>query len=81
MVAQDCEENSEEHASPQDDPSQNITEIPNDLLFKILRAGDHLVPLAPQLITIRTSNLAECFTCMRAKFDGGKFYNQFQKGL
>jgi len=31
---------------------------PNDLLFKILRAGDHLVALAPQLTTNRTSNLA-----------------------
>jgi len=68
------------HESRQDDPSQNITEIPNDLLFKILRAGDHLVALAPQLITNRTSNLAECFMSTRAKFDGGKFYNRFQKG-
>jgi len=74
VVAQDCEENSEEHESRQGDPSQNITEIPNDLLFKILRAGDRLVALAPQLITNRTSNLAECFMSMRAKFDGGKFY-------
>jgi len=75
VVAQDCEENSEEHESRQDDPSQNIIEMPNDLLFKILRAGDHLVALAPQLITNRTSNLAECLMSTRANFDGGKFYS------
>ena len=83
VVAQDChteEENSEEHESRQADPSQNITEIPNDLLFKILRAGDCLVAMAPQLITNSTSNLAECFVSIRAKFDGGKFYNRVQKG-
>ena len=72
--------NSEEHESRQGEPSQNITEVPNDLLFKILRAGDRLVALAPQLITNRSSNLAECFMSMRAKFDGGNSTIEFKRG-
>ena len=79
-VAQDCHREEEKHESRQGDPSQSITEIPNDLLFKVLRTGDRLVAMAPQLITNSTSNLAECFMSIRAKFDGGKFYNRVQKG-
>ena len=35
--------------------------IPDDLFFKIQRAGDRLVSMAPKLITNTTSNIAESF--------------------
>ena len=54
--------------------------IPDDLYFRIQRAGDRLVSMAPQLITNTTTNLAECYMNIRCKFDGGKFYNRVQRG-
>lgn len=33
--------------------------IPDDLFFKIQRAGDRLVSMAPQLISNSTSNIAK----------------------
>ena len=56
------------------------THIEQDLFFRVQRAGDRLVSLAPQLISNSTSNIAECFMNIRCKFDGGKFYNQIQRG-
>ena len=52
----------------------------NDLFFRIQRAGDRLVSMAPQLISNSTSNVAEAFMNIRCKFDGGKFYNRIQRG-
>ena len=43
------------------DNTVNRSEIPDDLFFKIQRAGDRIVSRAPALITNATSNLAECF--------------------
>ena len=54
--------------------------IPDDLFFRIQRAGDRLVSMAPQLISNSTSNVADSFMNIRCKFDGGKFYNRIQRG-
>lgn len=62
------------------DSSVNRKNIPDDLFFRIQRAGDRLVSMAPQLISNTTTNLAECYMNIRCKFDGGKFYNRVQRG-
>ncbi len=54
----------------------SISTVPDDLLIKLIQAGDRLVTIAPQLMSNSTSNLAECFMSIRAKFDGGKFVNK-----
>ena len=62
------------------DNTVNHKNISDSLFFKIQRAGDRLVSMAPQLITNATSDVAECFMNIRCKFDGGKFYNRIQRG-
>lgn len=56
------------------------TPVPDDLYFRIQRAGDRLVSNASSLIENSTSNLAECFMGIRCKFDGGKVINRIQRG-
>lgn len=56
--------------------SINRKSVPDDLFFRVRRAGDRLVSMAPQFITNKTTHLAECFMNIRCKFDGGKFYNR-----
>ena len=60
--------------------SVNRKNIPDDLFFRIQRAGDRLVSMASQLISNSTTNLAECYMNIRCKFEGGKFYNRIQRG-
>lgn len=73
--------NEEDEARGQSDSdSCSRKNIPDDLFFQILRAGDRLVSMAPQLISNSTSNIAESFMNIRCKFDGGKFYNRIQRG-
>ena len=71
--------NAEEEAREGDD-STNLVELPDDLYFRIQRAGDRLVSNAASLINNSTSNLAECFMGIRCKFDGGKVFNRIQRG-
>ena len=70
----------EEDESRGNNPSCNHRDISDDLFFRIQRAGDRLVSMAPQLISNSTSNMAESFMNIRCKFDGGKFYNRIQRG-
>ena len=69
----------EEDKSRGNNPSCNHRDISDDLFYRIQRAGDRLVSMAPQLIPNSTSNMAESFTNIRCKFDGGKFYNRIQR--
>lgn len=62
------------------DNSVNIKDIPEDLFFRIQRAGNRIVSIASQLVTKKPTNLAECYMNIRCKFDGGKFYNCVQRG-
>jgi hypothetical protein len=62
------------------DNSVSIQTLPDDLFFRIQRAGDRIVNIASQLVTNQTTNLAECYMNIRCKFDGGKFYNRVQRG-
>ena len=70
----------EEDEAREGDSTVEFASIPDDLLFRVARAGDRLVSSAPQLISNSTSNLAECFMNIRCKFDGGKFFNRIQSG-
>lgn len=69
-----------EEEAREGDNTVNRSEIPDDLYFRIQRAGDGLVSNASSLITNSTSNVAECFMSIRCKFDGGKVYNRIQRG-
>ena len=84
IVSQEIEGEKDLHVEEDEarggDISVNRHNIPEDLFFRIQRAGDRLVSMAPQLITNATTNLAECFMNIRCKFDGGKFYNHVQRG-
>ena len=71
----ECEENDARNG----DNSLNHKNIPDDLFFRVQRAGDALVSKAPALISNSTSNLAECFMSIQCKFDGGKVYNRIQR--
>lgn len=79
-VQQEVETHNEEDEARGANTSCNRKDIPDDLFFQILRAGDRLVSMAPQLISNSTSNIAESFMNIRCKFDGGKFYNRIQRG-
>ena len=57
-----------------------LESLSEGLFAKVLACGDHLVMLAPQLISNEASNLAECYMSIRSCFDSGKQYNQIQKG-
>ena len=50
------------------------------LLNAIAKCADHIVSLAPQLITNQTSNLAESYMSIRCIMDGGKQFNHIQGG-
>ena len=71
---------SAEEEAREGDSTTNLSELPDDLFFRIQRAGDRLVSNASSLITNSTSNLAECFMGIRCKFDGGKAFNRIQRG-
>ena len=58
----------------------SLDQLPEDLLFSVLRASDRIVSLAEQLVDNQTSNLAECYMGLRSYFDGGKVYNRVQSG-
>lgn len=70
----------EEEEAREGDNTTNLSELPNDLYFRIQRAGDKLVSDAASLISNSTSNLAECFMGIRCKLDGGKVFNRIQRG-
>ena len=84
MIAQEIESESIMHEDEDEarggDGSINRKTIPDDLFFRVQRAGDRLVSMASQLAANKTTNLAECYMNMRCKFDGGKFYNRIQRG-
>ena len=61
-------------------PHVFLTDVDDELMFRIKRAGDPLVTKAASLIENRTSNLAECFMSLRTKMDGGKVVNRVQSG-
>ena len=69
-----------EEEAREGDNTKNFSDLPDDLYFRIQRAGDRLVSSASSLITNSTSNLAECFMGIRCKFDGGKVFNRIQRG-
>ena len=56
------------------------TEVNHQLLFEIHAAVSRLVGKARQLLGNSTTNLAECWMHIRAKFDGGKVINRSQSG-
>ena len=69
-----------EEEAREGDNTFNRIEIPDDLYFRVQRAGDRLVSNATSLIANSTSNLAECYMGIRCKFDGGKVLNRVQRG-
>lgn len=79
-IEEEVHMHNEEDEAREGDATVEHPDIPEDLLFRIVRAGDRLVSMAPQLISNTTSNLAECFMNIRCKFDGGKYYNRIQRG-
>ena len=60
--------------------TNNLHDLPPNLLFEAERAGNRLVNKAAQLITNKNTNLSECFMSIRAKMDGRKQINQIQLG-
>lgn len=84
IIDQDLEEQyelyREEDEARGGDSDSKRCNIQDDLFFKIQRAGDRLVSIAPKLITNSTSNIAESFMNIRCKFDGGKYFNRIQRG-
>ena len=54
--------------------------LPAGLMNAILQKGDRIVSLAGQLVTKKTSNLAETYMSANAKFNGGKQLNRIQRG-
>ena len=73
-LEQEVQIHNEEDESRGANPDYDRKNIPDDLFFRIQRAGDRLVSMASELISNSTSNLAESFMNIRCKFDGGKFY-------
>ena len=47
---------------------------------EVLKKGDRIVSLAAQLVTNKTSNMAETYMSINAKFNGGKQVNRIQRG-
>jgi hypothetical protein len=80
IIDSERELNSIEEEAREGDNTTNKSDIPDDLYFRIQRAGDKLVSNASSLIKNSTSNLAECFMAIRCKFDGGKVFNRVQRG-
>lgn len=58
---------------------KNPTEM-NPKMLHDIRVLSRLVEKAPQLLCNATTNLAECWMHIRAKFDGGKVINRSQSG-
>ena len=56
------------------------TEVAPKLLHDISVALSRLVAKSKQIIGNHTTNLAECWMHIRAKFDGGKVINRSQSG-
>ncbi len=57
-----------------------LDKLPVGLMNAILQKGDRIVSLAGQLVTNKTSNLAETYMSVNAKFNGGKQLNRIQRG-
>ena len=80
IITQELEEErvmrEEEEEARGGDSTVNRKSVPDDLFFQVQRSGDRLVSIASQLVSNKTTNLAECFMNIRCKFDGGKFYNR-----
>ena len=57
-----------------------IDKLPMGLISEVLKRGDRIVSLAGQLIANKTSNLAETYMSINAKFNGGKQINRIQRG-
>ena len=86
ILAEELQQELETHNEEDEVRGANVSHedqrksIPDDLFFRIQRAGDRLVSMAPQLISNSTSNVAESFMNIRCKFDGGKYFNRIQRG-
>ncbi len=59
----------------------SATDVDPKMLYNISIAVSRLVAKSKQLIGNHTTNLAECWMHIRAKFDGGKVINRSQSGL
>ena len=57
-----------------------IDKLPSGLMNQILKRGDRIVSLAAQLVRNKTSNSAETYMSINAKFNGGKQVNRIQRG-
>ena len=57
-----------------------IDKLPTGLMNEVLKKGDRIVSLAAQLVTNKTSNMAETYMSINAKFNGGKQVNRIQRG-
>ena len=56
-----------------------IDKLPTGLMNEVLKKGDR-ISLAAQLVTNKTSNMAETYMSINAKFNGGKQVNRIQRG-
>ena len=57
-----------------------IDKLPHGLFAEILKCGNRNISISRQLIQNCTTNSAETFTGINAKFNGGKQINRIQKG-
>ena len=71
---------SDEADAPTSLSESTLNSLSEGLFANVQACGDHLVMLAPQLISNETSNLAECYMSIRSCFNGGRQYNWIQKG-
>ena len=78
LANDDINEEDEENARP--GGQYLIDKLPTGLMNEVLKKGDCIVSLAAQLVTNKTSNMAETYMSINAKFNGGKQVNRIQRG-
>ena len=57
-----------------------INKLPHGLFAEILKCGNRIISIPRQLIQNCTTNSAETFMGINAKFNGGKQISHIQKG-
>ena len=60
--------------------TSTLDSLPPGLFVAVQNAGDRIVSKASQLVGNYTSNICENFMSIEGKMDGGKIFNQIQRG-
>ncbi|KAI8487981.1 hypothetical protein Bbelb_344290 [Branchiostoma belcheri] len=79
IVAEDYSLEDEEEAK-QGEPSYLLESLPDGLMTAIRKCADRIWSICPKLIANDTSNAAENFMSVNAKFNGGKQIMRGQRG-